>query len=231
MRALILTTLWVCGAGAVAAQSPTAPPVVIVRGEGEVRAVPDLAHVTLGTEQTARTAKDAQAAAARVMTALQQAMATAGVPKDAMRTVTFDVQAQFDWVSGKQVPRGFLARHSIDVRVDDIARVGEVVEAAVAAGGSSVQSLRFDVKQRVALEREALTRAVADARARAEAAAKGAGTTVAAVVRIEESGLVSVGPEPVMMRMAAQSVAADAPPVAAGETVIRATVTLTASLK
>jgi uncharacterized protein YggE len=145
--------------------------------------------------------------------------------------VTFDVQAQFDWVNGKQVSRGFLARHAIDVRVDDVARVGEVVEVAVAAGGSSVQSLRFDVKQRASLEREALTKAVADARARAGAAAAGAGMTVVAVVRIEEAGIVSSGPEPVMMRMAAPMVAGDAPPVAAGETVIRATVTLTASLK
>jgi len=212
---------------------PLGPPLptVVVRGEGVVRAVPDMATIGLGTEHTASTPKDAQAVVAKAMTAVQARLAAAGVPKDAMRTTAYDVQPRIDWVNGKQVPRGYQSRHAIEVRVDDIARVGELLELAIAAGGTSVQGVQFDLKQRASLEREALTRAVADARARADAAAAGAGTTVAAIVRIEEAGL-GGGPEPVMMRMAAAPMSADAaPPVAPGETQIRASVTLTARLK
>jgi uncharacterized protein YggE len=125
-----------------------------------------------------------------------------------------------------------MARHTIEVRVDDLARVGELLELAIGAGGTSVQGVRFDLKERAKLERDALTRAVADARARADAVAAGAGSAIAGIVRIEEAGLSGGGPEPVMMRMAAAPMAGDAaPPVAPGETVIRATVTLTARLK
>lgn len=216
------------------AQTPAMPaaPTVVVRGDGEVRAVPDLAYVGLGTEHTAPTPKEAQAVVAKAMTAVQQKLAAAGVAKDAMRTTAYDVQARVDWVNGKQVPRGYMARHTIEVRVDDLARVGELLELAIGAGGTSVQGVRFDLKERAKLERDALTRAVADARARAEAVAAGAGSTLAGIVRIEEAGLSGGGPEPVMMRMAAAPMAGDAaPPVAPGETVIRATVTLTARLK
>lgn len=219
---------------AAVAQTPAAPspPTVVVRGDGEVRAVPDMAHVGLGTEHTAPTPKEAQAVVAKAMTAVQQKLAAAGVAKDAMRTTAYDVQARIDWVNGKQVPRGYMARHTIEVRVDDLARVGELLELAIGAGGTSVQGVRFDLKERAKLERDALTRAVADARARAEAVAAGAGSTLGGIVRIEEAGLTGGGPEPVMMRMAAAPMAADAaPPVAPGETVIRATVTLTARLK
>jgi uncharacterized protein YggE len=211
---------------------PTAPlpPSVVVRGEGEVRVVPDVAFVNIGAELRGQTPKAAQDAAAAAMTAVQQRVAAAGVPKDAIRTVTYDLQAQFEYTNGKQVPRGYLARNVIEVRLDDIQKVGEILELAIAAGGTSVHGVRFDVKQRGALEREALTRAVADARARAEAAAKGAGTPVAAVLKIEESGA-DVRPfEAPMMRMSADAAAAP-PPISAGETVIRASVTLTASLK
>lgn len=217
-----------------AAQTPPAPspvPTVVVRGEGEVRAAPDMATIVLGTEHTAPTPRDAQAAAAKAMTAVQQQLTAAGVQKDAVRTTSYEVQARIDWVNGKQVPRGYQARHTIEVRVDDLTRVGDLLELAIGAGGTSVHGVRFDLKQRTTLEREALTRAVADARARAEAAAAGAGSAVAGIVRIEEAGL-GGGPEPVMMRMAAAPMAGDAaPPVAPGETVIRATVTLTARLK
>lgn len=218
------------GTGQVA-PTASAPPTVVARGEGEVRAAPDMALIALGTEQTAMTPKEAQSVVAKSMTAVQQRLMAAGVPKEAIRTTAYDVQAQFDFVGGKQVPRGFLARHTIDVRVDDLAKVGDLLEAAIAAGGTSVYGVRFDLKQRAALERDALTRAVADARARAEAMAAGAGSTVAGIVRIDETGGVEPMPGPVMMRMGTAVAAESAPPVAPGETVIRASVTLTARLK
>jgi len=165
------------------------------------------------------------------MTAVQQRLAAAGVPKDAIRTVTYDLQAQFDYTNGKQVPRGYLARNIIEVRLDDITMVGDVIDQAVTAGGTSVQRVRFDLKQRAALEREALTRAVADARARADAAAKGAGAAVVSVLRIVEAGVQPMPVEAPMMRMAADAAQMAPPPIAAGEVIIRASVTLTASIK
>ena len=95
-----------------------------------------------------------------------------------------------------------------------------------------MHSVRFDLKQREMLEREALKRATADARARADAAAAGAGRTVDRVIRIEEPTGRPMPPTPMMMMresMAAQ--AAPPTPVAPGELEIRATVVLTATLK
>ncbi len=207
-----------------------AGPMVVVHGEGEVKAAPDVAFVTIGAELRAQTPKAAQASAAAAMTAVQQQILGAGVPKEAIRTVSYDLQAQFDYTNGKQVPRGYLARNVIEVRLDDLAKVGEVLELAVGAGGTSVHSVRFDLKQRDLLERDALTRAVADGRARAEAAAKGAGAVVVSVLRIEESGGGARPMEAPMMRMAADA-AQSTPPIAAGEVVVRASVTLTASIK
>lgn len=236
-RAIAAVAVVACTVGIsrpVAAQTPSntaAPPTVVARGDGEVRAVPDMAVIVVGAEQSAKTPKEAQAAVATAMTAVQQRLTGAGVPKDAIRTTAYDVQAQFDYANGRQTLRGYMARHSIEVRVDDVSRVGALLEVAIAAGGTSVQGVRFDLKQREALEREALTKAVANARARAEAMAAGAGSAIAGVVRIEEAGAGPM-PEPVMMRMAAAPMAADAaPPVAPGESVIRASVTLTARLK
>jgi uncharacterized protein YggE len=233
-RMLLSMLVLVAGATVSAAQSPPpGPPVVVVRGEGEVRTPPDVAFITLATEHRAAAAKDAQAQGATAMTAVQQRLTAAGVAKDAIRTLSYDLQPQFDYVNGKQVARGFLARNVIEVRVDQVTRVGELLEMVVTAGGTTVQGVRFDVKDRTQLERQAISRAVADARARAVAAAEGAGTTVVAVVRIEEDGIIRRPIEQPMMRMAADSVAAapPPPPIAAGEAVIRATVTLTASIK
>jgi uncharacterized protein YggE len=125
-----------------------------------------------------------------------------------------------------------VARNVIEVRVDDLGRLGEVMDASVGSGATSIQALRFDLKARDAVEREALTLAVSDAMARATAAAAGARRTVDRVVRIDETRAPVARPESQMFaaRTAGDSVAPPTP-VAEGELEIRAQVTLTVAIK
>ncbi len=146
-------------------------------GDGLVKATPDQAWVMLATESRSKNPKDAQSQNANTMSAVQQKLVAAGIPKDAIRTLSYDLQLESDWVNGRMVPRGYVARNLVEVRLDDISRVGEVIDVAVTSGVNSVQGVRFDLKNRAGLEREALKRATADARMRAEAAAAGAGRT------------------------------------------------------
>ena len=205
------------------------PPVVVTTGEATVKRAPDRAWVTIAAESRARTAKEAQALNADAMSAVMQKLKGASLAADAIRTASYDLQPEFDHRDGRQTLRGYVARNTIEVRVDQLDRVGQVLELAVGAGATNVSGVRFDLKDRAAAEREALARAVADARARAEAAAKGAGMTVERVLRIEERRGFE-GPEPVMFRQAAQMAAA-APPITPGELDISAAVTLTAAIR
>lgn len=212
------------------AQTPQ-PDVVVVSGEGLVKAAPDQAWVTLVVESRSRNSRDAQAQTSQTMTAVQQKLAAAGIAKDAIRTIAVDLHIDAEWVNGRQVPKGYVSRNVIEVRSDDVAKVGEVMDVAVASGVTAVQGVRFDLKQRESLEREALKRATADARQRAEAAAAGAGRALDRVIRVEEpGGRPMPPPQPTMMM---RQVAADQAqtPVVAGEIEIRANVTLTATLK
>ena len=208
-------------------------PMVIMSGDGLVKATPDQAWVMLATESRSKNPKDAQSQNANTMSAVQQKLIAAGLPKDAIRTLSYDLQLESDWVNGRMVPRGYVARNLVEVRLDEISRVGEVIDVAVTSGVNSVQGVRFDLKNRVELEREALRRATADARMRAEAAAAGAGRTIDRVIRIEEpGGRPSAMPPPMMAR---QSMAADrqmeTTPIVAGEIEIRSTVVITVTLK
>jgi uncharacterized protein YggE len=215
-----------------AQQPPPAEPVVVVTGEGIVKATPDVAWVTIGAESRSKSPKEAQAQNAAAMSAVHEKLAAARIPKDAIRTVAVDVQQEVDWIDGRRVLRGYVARNSIEVRVDDIARVGDILDLSVGTGATSVHGLRFDVKDRASLERDALRRAVAEARARAEAAAAGAGTSIGRVVRIEEPNISRTPPpQPYMMARAAMAEDKAVTPVAAGEIEIRAQVALTATIK
>ena len=231
MRALttaLLATLVITATASAQVNAPE-PPTVVVSGEGVVTAVPDQAWIRIGAESRAKASKEAQSRNAEAMAAVQQRMTSLGIPKDAVRTLAIDLQMEYDYANGRQTPRGFVARNTIEVRVEDFAKLGDVLDAAVGSGATTLHGLRFDVKRREALEREAMQLAVANAMGRADALAAGARRGIDRVIRIEESSVSRGGEAPVMaMRMKAEDAGT---PVAAGELEIRAQVRLTASLK
>ena len=232
-----LLMLMCLGPSLVSAQNAPAPrveePVVIVNGEAVVNVVPDRAWITITAESRAGNPRDAQRRNAELMAPVLDKLRSAGLPPDAIRTSGYDLQQEFEFVNNRRVSRGYVARNTVEVRVDNVERVGELLEIAVGTGATSVGGLRFDLKDRAKHEREALRLAVADARGRAEAAATGAGRGIDRIVRISEQGVMV--PEPVAMRtfsMKAEAAqAADAPVISVGQIEIRAHVTLTASLR
>jgi uncharacterized protein YggE len=167
------------------------------------------------------------------MAPVQEKLKAAGIPPEAIRTIVYDVQYEWEWVNNRRIGKGYLARNTIEVRIDNVERVGEYLEIAAGSGATSLGGIRFDLKDRAKLEREALRLAVVDARSKAEAAAAGAGRSIDRIMRIDEGPI--YGPPVPMPRMAAresfQAADASAPPISAGETEIRAQVTLTAVLK
>ena len=232
---LILLTLLIALPGAVAAQQPPAnpaEPVVVTSGQGIVLAVPDRAWISISAESRAPSPREAQRLNAEAMKPVQDKLRAAGIPAEAIRTSAYDVQYEWDFVNGKRVGRGYVARNTIDVRVDAIDRVGEYLEIAASAGATALGGIRFDLKDQAKFEREALRLAVLDARAKADAAAAGAGRSIDRILRVEEQG-VELPPMPVrMMRQSVQAGAADAtPPISAGQMEIRARATVTVVLK
>jgi hypothetical protein len=205
-------------------------PSIVTRGQAIVTARPDRAFVTIAAESRSRNSADAQKQNAEAMTSVLQKIEQAGVPKDAVRTVGYELQPEFDYANGRQTFRNYVARNTVEVRLDDIDRVGVVIDAAAAGGATTITGIRFDVRNRAALERDALRQAVADARARADAAAAGAGATIDRVVRVEEEPHYEP-PRPVM-RMSAQAVERDvSTPVEPSTIEIQARVVMTVSLR
>ena len=206
-------------------------PVIVTTGEGVVKLAPDRVWITIAAESRARSPKEAQRVNADAMKAVLDKLKGLGLAGDAIRTSGYDLQPQFDYVSGRQTLRDYLARNAVEVRVDDVARAGDVLDAAVGSGATSVSGVRFDLKDRSVVERDALRKAVADARARADAAASGAGMKVDRVVRIEEQRVMMPEPRPMMMARQSMVAEAGAPPIVAGEIEVRVMVTMTSSIR
>lgn len=213
------------------AQPPRAadPPTIVSSGTATVKRAPDRAFVSFATETRASRPDQAQKDNARAMEKVRRELADQRIADEAIRTTSFNLREDVDWVNGQRVPRGYVVSNVIEVRVDALDRLGVLLDEVVDAGATSVSGIRFDLKDRKAAEREALSQAVADARARAEAVASGAGVRIVRIQTIEEQGMAEP-PRPMAMRMEMAAVADAGPqtPVAAGEIEIVASVRLVA---
>lgn len=204
---------------------------IVTTGEGVVKQAPDRAWVTIAAESRARTAHEAQRMNTDAMTAVIDKIKASGIPADAIQTTAYNLQPEFDYANGKQALRGYVARNQVEVRVDTLAKTGDIIAAAVATGATNVSGVRFDVKDRSSLEREALRMAVRDARGRADAAASGAGVAIDRVMRIEEQRDMPDLPRPMAMMASRAEMAQTAVPVEAGQIEVRSRVVLTAAIR
>jgi uncharacterized protein YggE len=218
-------------AAAFAQPTPSAdPPVVVTVGEGTVKHAPDRAWVTIAAESRAKTPAEVQKLNADAMSAVLQKLKAAGIPPEAIRTAAYELRPEFDYANNRQTLRGYVARNAVEVRVDDMPKLGEVLDVAVSAGATSVSGVRFDLKDRTKAEQSALQLAVADARAQADVAAQAAGMKVDRVVRLEVHRAASM-PPPRQYAMRAEMAVSAEPPIAPGELEIKATVSLTAAIR
>ena len=113
---LVLLLLLLTLTSAAAAQQPPGPaePVVVASGQGVVFAVPDRAWITISAESRAPSPREAQRLNAEAMRPVQDKLRAAGIPADAIRTIAYDVQYEWDFVNNKRVGRGYVARNTVE---------------------------------------------------------------------------------------------------------------------
>ncbi len=207
--------------GAAQAQSDDGDTVrsISVNGTGRVKAEPDVADVNLGVTKQGEDAKAAAGEAATTMDAVIKALLEAGVAEADIQTTTLSLNPLYDWDENPPEIEGWEASNQVRVTVRDIEAVGDVVDAATAAGATNINGISFRVEDPTAAETEARSAAVADARAKADQLAAEAGVTIIGIISISESG--GAQPQPIYMdraEMAFDMAASAAPtPVLPGE--------------
>ena len=197
-------------------------------GQGEVRAAPDMATLSAGVTSEAATAAAALAADTARMQAVFAALKKLGIADKDMQTANFSVSPQMapqTANNNSQPPHvtGYQVSNQLQLRLDDVSRLGPAIDALVTAGANQMNGIDFAIKDSAPLLAAARADAVSDARAKAEIYAKAAGVSLGPILSIGENA--GQGPRPVYMALP-MARAAKAVPVAAGEESITAEVSI-----
>jgi uncharacterized protein YggE len=198
---------------AVHAADTDRPRAVSVSGNGEVSAEPDVAHVTLGVEARKPTMAEARTAVAATVDRVLALTRDLRIDPKLVNATRLQVQPEYSWneKDRKRVLLGYLVSRQVQVELRDLEQLGPLLERAVDAGVNQVNDPLLDSSRRKALEREAMAKAVEDARLNAEALARAAGVKLGPVRTMNGSS--SAPPMPMYRRGAVMAdMAAAAPP-------------------
>lgn len=171
--------------------------IISVAGRAEVKVKPDMASIVFGVETNAPTARQAQSQNAEIMNRVIARLKSSGIAQEDMQTSNFSLRPVYEWRTNKeessQVLVGYRCNNSVKVVVKDIAKTGTVIDYAVEAGATNVQSLSFGVLDPQVHQDEALALAVENVRVKAEVMAKAAGVEIIGINRISDgSSVISV---------------------------------------
>ena len=211
------------------AQNP--PPAISVSGEANVSVAPDLAQIEGGVTSEAKSAREASEANNAAMGKVLLALKGAGIDEKDYQTSRLSLQPQYAPAApNRNTPQitGYRASNRVTIKVRDVTKVANVIDTLVTAGANEIGGINFVVTQSSKALDEARSKAIADARRKAEIYAKAGGVTLGEPISISEEG----GAVPPVFRAKVAAPMAIAPtPVAPGEEVLSISVNVTWAIK
>lgn len=165
------------------------PANITVEGKGEAISIPDIATFSFTINENAKTVKEAQTAATQKINAALAVVKTGGVAEKDIKTLSYNINPHYEWSpgvctayggcpNGKNVLTGYDVSQTIQVKVRDLAKAGELFDSIGTAGVKDVNGLTFSIDDIDTVKAAARDQAIVDAKAKAQKLAKELGVTL-----------------------------------------------------
>ena len=217
--------LWllVASAGIAALAQTAQTPYVTASGSATITVQPDQAQITISVVTQATTAQAATTQNASQVQAVLSALTPIVGSNGTIVTVGYSVTPNYTYPQNQAaVLTGYTVTNTVLVTTSDLNSVGKLIDAAVAAGANSIQSLQFGLKNDQPEQAQALQQAAAQAQTLAGAIAQGLGLHTVRVISAQEGSANTV--------LQVSRLTAGAPattPVQPGPVQVQASVTVT----
>lgn len=166
-----------------------------VTGTGKSSIKPDSASLSVGVESRGPSSEMVQEQMNGSINKVTDAIKALGIESADIKTSNYNVNPEYDYTSATRKITGYSASTNLQIRVKDIAKANSVLDAATKAGATQVGNINFENSDKSAAENEARQKAVVDAKAKAESAAKIAGFKLGKIINYSEnSGYPSIQP-------------------------------------
>lgn len=212
---------------------------ISVSETGEIYAKPDLALTTFSVITEAKTVAQAVSENTKKMNAVIDFVKGRGVEEKDLKTTSFNIYPRYEYQKveteiypyppGKRVLVGYEVTQSLEVKIRDMEKIGDIIEGATEAGANQVGDLQFTIDKEDELKKEAREQAIEKAKTKAKELVSQLGVKLVRIINFSESSVVPI-PTPYFLEKAAGG-GAEAPQIETGENKIEVTVTITYEIK
>lgn len=164
--------------------------VISVSGTGKVKAVPDIATVSLGVVAQGKDAKEAQNLATERINKITAFVKGLGVAKEDITTSQASLNPRYDYQNGQNNITGYDSNQMVTVKVRGVDKsneiVGKILAGAVDNGANQVYGSQFTIDDPDNLKQQARKDAIAKAKVKAKELADAAGIKLGKVVSVQD---------------------------------------------
>lgn len=197
-----------------------------VTGAATLQATPDQAIITLGVQTENIDPKLAQQENSQTISEIVSTLRTLGIAEENIKTSDYRIDPQYKYVDGKEIFQNYKLQHMLQIKTNDIEKVGAIVDSAVKQGANSISNVRFTLSNSDAYYNQALSLALSKAYQKARTLTGAINTRLNPIpIHIEE---LPVTTPPIVYQTSSFSKASTTP-LMPGELLITATVRVTYS--
>ena len=204
---------------------------ITVSDKGEVYARPDLAITTFSVTTEKKTVSQAMNENAEKMNAVIDFIKEQEVEDKDLKTTSFNIYPRYEWYEktqfypqGRRVLVGYEVRQSLQVKIRDMEKIGEIIQGATDAGANQVGDLQFTIDNEDEFKKQARGQAIEKAKDKAKELASQLGVKLVRITNFSESGIV---PRYYALEEALGKGAGEVPQIEVGENKIEVNVTIT----
>ncbi len=215
-KLLCMASMGLWALNAAADNDCTKSGVIEVVGIGEVESVPDLAVLRFTSNFESKSTKTVRDEVEKKVTALVKSAKELGITDDEIVSGNFSLYPKYHYSDkGVQIFDGYAASRDVTFRLKDFSLIEKVAKCAVDAGITSINGFSYEIKDTSSLKAQADTKAIADAKDKAQRLAEGFAVKIkgACSLRFENSGVAPIRHRSMLMTSAMAKNSADGPEV------------------
>lgn len=146
---------------AFAGSLPDAPHIVVT-GEHEIRAVPDIVTLSLSIADTGFEVAKAQNSIETKSKKLLTSLEALGIAKEDISSAQLQITPHYNWNNSAQIYAGTEVSRTVEVTLRDLSRYDELIRSIIDAGVAQIHSTRLSSSKEKKFREEALRGAILD---------------------------------------------------------------------
>jgi hypothetical protein len=209
--------------------------VISVTGTGEVYVTPDIGLVSISVVAKNNNVSVATSESSEKMNSIIEYLKNNSVEEKDIKTTSFNIYPVYAWEekTGRRNLDGYEVSQTIQVKIRDLTKVGDIISNATELGANDVSSLSFTVDDDEKVKEEAKELAIKDAREKAKNLEKSLGVRLVKIVNFSEGTYPTYSYDSYYKSASggAEMLSSVAPTIQTGQNKITSTVTITYSVR